>query len=325
MIFTKFPGDFAPLYGPLLFAFEDESEPRELEFFLLDGENLSTILKKRLHNTNAGEVNVAPLLRRRIQWEPQATPIGFSEASGRVQMITAVVEGAEATCHILPAWEGEEIPEVVISPMPDHRVLVRGEGEELFLNRGVARAELELFTPWKSVTQSYLSLHSESCQLFRLDSSGWAKEVVRAEVRLFDKQNEELQCLCYTLIEPPTEGIRLAWVSRLGSIEHYTFPVVKSISQKIENRDVVMTDGSRRRLRISLDELWEVTSAFEAPDMRRALSELATSQQVWQVDDAGEYHKVGIQTNSLQLHRHGALSTLQFTLCPTQKQLALWS
>ncbi len=325
MIFTQIPGDYAPLYGPLNFRFEDQEPPRELTFILLDSNDLSILATKRLWGTNSGEVNIAPLLRRRISWNPQATPMGFSLANTRIPEVTASVEGVEVTRRILPVWPEEEIPEVLLSPMPDRRVLIRGEGEELFLNRGVAMAELEIQTPWEKRVIPYRGGNPEEFQLFRFDSREWPEGACQAELRLLDTSLKVLHTLRYTLIEAPAEGLRVAWVSRLGSIEHYTFPVVKWIEQPQQERPIVLVDGRSKRLRVSLEENWQVTSAYETPEMQRALTELATTQAAWWIDEVGNYHEIGVESAPLKLQRYGLLSTLEFTLCPTRKQLSLWS
>lgn len=325
MLFTKTPGDCVPLYGAIVFAFGDQEAPRDLKVELYDARSDQLLFTKRFNQTNCGEINVAPLLRRLVRWEPTTRETGFVGAGGRELRIRVVVEDAEATCTVVPTLPDVEQPEVLFSTLPTSRVLVRGESEELLLAGSVGRAELLLYTPWEKTHTLYRAPLGGDMRLFWLNSSEWPEGVCRAELRIFSLVGQELATIHYTLIEPTAESLRVAWVSSLGSIEHYTFPVVEEVTLLDQQEAQTLADGSTRRLSARWGWRQRLTSAYEQQQVISALAEIATSQQLWWVDDEGLYHPVSVLPEPLTVERHGIISTLQFTLCSTVKQLSLWS
>ncbi len=70
----------------------------------------------------------------------------------------------------------------------------------------------------------------------------------------------------YQIIDTPHSAVRIAWVSHKGSIEHYTFPVVKQKSIS-ESHITTMT----------------LCSAYETNRVRETLSQIVKSPRLWVV------------------------------------------
>ncbi len=325
MLFTKTPGDCTPLYGAIVFAFGDQEAPRDLEVELYDDRSNQLLFTKRFSRTNCGEINVAPLLRSLVRWEPETRETGFEGAAGRELRIRVVVEDAVATCTVVPTLPDVEHPDVLFTTLPTSRVLVRGESEELFLAGSVGRAELLLYTPWEKKHSLYRAPMGSDMRLFHLNSSEWPEGVCHAELRIFNLVGQEQATIHYTLIEPTKESLRVAWVSSLGSIEHYTFPVVDEVMLLDQQEALTLADGSCRRLKARYGWRQRLTSAYEQREVIGALAEITTSPQIWWVDDRGLYHPVSALPEPLTVARRGTISTLQLTLCSPVKQLSLWS
>lgn len=325
MLFTATPGDCAPLYGAICFAFGDQEAPRDLELKLYDARTEELIATKHLYQTNQGEVNIAPLLRRRMAWEAEGHKTGFRSARKRVQQIRLEVEDATAECCILPILPTTTLVDPLYTTLPTSRILVRGRSEELFLSAKVGRAELRLYTPWGQSHTIYRPPIGADSLLFTLNSQEWPAEVCRAELQLSNLMGEELVTLRYTPVEPTEESLRVAWVSSTGSIEHYTFPVVEQVVLLEQEEAAQLANGNMRRLSARYGWQQRVWSAYERPEMIRALSEIATSPQLWWVDGSEVYHPLSVKPEPLTLERHGLISTLKFTFRSTAQQLSLWS
>ena len=118
------------------------------------------------------------------------------------------------------------------------------------------------------------------------------------------------------------EGCRIAWRSRAGSIEHYTFPVVKSVVQKIRKEQVLTDDAGYEDISIRDERTTTLASAFEPAAVIEALAEIAASPQVWKID-GDKYEEVDILTREQTIGRHGSLGCIEISLRPRQETRCL--
>lgn len=323
MIFTSTPETGASIYGPLLYTFADEEAPRDLTVEVIDNTTRQIIFTKRLYNTSSGQIDISPLLQRRLKWRPAATPAGFSSAGERTAFIQVRVEGVSVSRRFYPSSEPLEENKLLLSSMPTNRLLARGECEELLLPAGILRAEVERFTPEGSITEEFISEYALEPALFGLKSEGWESDVYRAELRLYGA--EQMLTLHYTLTEPLPEGVRVAWVGRQGSIEHYTFPVCLKRSESQHLNHERLTTGEHLTLQAAYEEQWQLLSAYESSARLAALAELGTAPAAWIITPDGEYRSVAVAEGERILRRYGYLSALEFTLTTTPQQQTLWS
>ena len=94
----------------------------------------------------------------------------------------------------------------------------------------------------------------------------------------------------YTLIPAAQEALRIAWRSCAGSIEHYSFPVIRSTTLRLE-------------------------SAYETPETLEPLAGLLLSPEVWILRN-GEYVPVDVRSEEAVIQRHGMLCSLEIVVRP---------
>ena len=322
MIFTQTPQNGASLYRPLIYAFGDEAAPRDLEIEVLDLDRRQKLATKRLYNTSSGMIEIAPVVRRTLNWQPEKTPLGFSAATDRVAHVQVRVEGVSVARCFLPYVEESPQP-LLFSTLPLKRLIARGEGEELLLDRDVLYAELERFTPKESTIETFYSDFTDQPALFRFTTAGMEPEVERLELRLYSTTREVI--LHYTLTNPIPGGMRVAWVGRGGSVEHYTFPIVERCSE-LQERDVAATaEGGCELLRGGYRRQWQLLSAYETPERLKALVELGTSPCIWIVSNLEGYLPVEVVAGERQILHQGLLTSLSFTLLEPLKEINPWS
>lgn len=108
-----------------------------------------------------------------------------------------------------------------------------------------------------------------------------------------------------------------------GSVEHYTFPAVRSTTVEGDKRRIRSPEGlaataGRAERRLCLE------SAFERPEVLEALAELTASVQVWRVDEQG-YTPVDAVTRQAVIDRRDALGTLSVEIRSTRNDAVPWS
>lgn len=323
MIFTTTPPNGASLYAPLIYEFGDDAAPRDLRVEILDAESRQKIATKLLRNCSSGRIDVAPLLRRRLRWDPASSPTGFSSATQRTAHVLVRVEGVSVIRRFLPFATQPPQP-LLLSTFPLRRLIARGESEELLLDRDVLYAEVERFTPRGSTVEEYISNHSEGPALFRFTTDGMEPEVERIEVRFYSTSQEVT--ISYALTQPLPGGVRVAWVGRGGSVEHYTFPSPEVCREVQRRSDLTLADGCDHLLESGYQRQWQLLSAYEVEDRLRALAELGTAPHAWIVGPEGEYLPVtATPSGEMILFRQGFLSALRFTLTEPLKTIRPWS
>ncbi|MFR3334225.1 MAG: hypothetical protein ACLTSJ_09890 [Alistipes communis] len=110
---------------------------------------------------------------------------------------------------------------------------------------------------------------------------------------------------------------QLAWRSSAGSIEHYTFPIEKSVTTETVKDRAYGTDGhltaaARTERRTTL------VSAYETRAVLEALSEITASPEVW-LAEGGGYTPVDVTTPAAVVHRHAAVNCLEIEIRPSAK------
>ncbi len=322
MQFTSVPANGASLCAPLIFAFGDQADPRTLDVEIYHAQSGDLLFKKRLYHTSAGEVDIAPLLRRLVRFDPSCIATGFFKLPNRFLPVRVRVEEASVERTFLPA---EHLPEgYLLTSMPTSRLLARGDKEELFLRPGITRAIVRYQTPTESTSRIFTNSDSTQPCGFGVTTHTLPEGVERMEVALY-VGNELAHTIHYTIIPVRSEGVRLAWVGRQGAIEHYTFPRCESRTEEQSRHEGLLAEGASRLLQATVQEQWLITSAYERTEVLEALAEIGTAPQLWLVSESGTYTPIGVKAGSHQLFRRGVLTAMQFTLCSTVKQLSLWS
>ena len=156
---------------------------------------------------------------------------------------------------------------------------------------------------------------------FRLNTRSFLPSVGTITVRIATA-GQTVAEIGYTVVPKCNEGCRIAWRSRAGSIEHYTFPVVKSVVQKIRKEQVLTDDAGYEDISIRDERTTTLASAFEPAAVIEALAEIAASPQVWKID-GDKYEEVDILTREQTIGRHGSLGCIEISLRPRQETRCL--
>ncbi len=311
MQFTSIPENFASYLHPLVYEFADDGAPRTLDLFVRDGLTGDTIAVKRLCNTSAGKVDIAPILRSRLTVAPLSTP-GFASASARALCIRTTVEEASETRWFLPA-ETAPGSSPLSSTLPVERPIGFGECDELTLGPNISRAEIEIATPAGTQKKVFSNLETGYPSLFRLDTTEAAADFTQILLSFCDRDGNICQQVRYIRIPRPEEAVRVAWFSRVGSLEHYTFPVRNRLAEKQEGESLRLCGGRRLRTRASHETLLTLTSAYERREILQALCEIGTARAVWVVTPDGRYLEADAKAEERTIAERGALSSLSFT------------
>lgn len=306
MQFTLVPPDYTPLGGEAVYAFE-AAQAATRDFRIVDVADNRLLGTKRFYAAASGRFDIAPYLRDRIVFAPATGPTGFAAAEGRSVTVRVETDGATAPVRtFLPGTTAGVAPQLRTS-LPRVRLLSPGECEEFTLLTAEP-CTATLFVRSGDTTEGITYRDTVGgLRLFRLDTADFPEAET---ITLSFGESGEVE---YRLAERPREAHRLAWVGRLGSVEHYTFPVEKLREaevqkERIRRRGGYATVGCRREVRTTL------VSAFETPGMAEAVAEILAAPAVWLAEDDGSYTPVDVLTDRAVFRRHGALCCLEITI-----------
>ena len=125
-------------------------------------------------------------------------------------------------------------------------------------------------------------------------------------------------------VTPAVQGqVRLAWRSSAGSVEHYTFPIVRTTTVRTERREA---EGPQGRVVAAAETDREIVlvSAYETRSMLEPLAELTATAAAWIVTEK-RYIPVDIATEEAVVQRRGTLSCLEIAIRPKRKKHAAWN
>lgn len=244
--------------------------------------------------------------------------------AGTVGTETANSEPAEtlrstATAPLRTFVPGQTVPTLpaLLTTMPRTRLIAAGESDELtFVTEGPCTVTVTAEAAGAATSKSY-RVSAGGFSVFRLDTRDFpGAETLTADAGACGK-------VVYSVIPATAGACRLAWHSSAGSIEHYTFPIEKSVRIEAAKTQAYGPDGyvtatattQRRRA---------LVSAYETREVLEALAEAVSSPDVWLVEK-GAYTPVDVTTDTVVVHRHGAVNCLEIEIRPKRKTGTAWT
>ena len=319
MTFTSLPEMFSSVFGPLAYTFSNAAET-ELFLEILSTRDGSRIGSKRFYNTPTGTLNIAPMVRKNIRFVPSSGMTGFCNSESRSASVQLAAGTTYSEVRTFVTAHDSVKPSRILTTMPSHRIIAYGESDEITCSN-TGQHTVTVTSDITAEALTYNAIGGEELTLFRLNTRSFLPSVGTITVRIATA-GQTVAEIGYTVVPKCNEGCRIAWRSRAGSIEHYTFPVVKSVVQKIRKEQVLTDDAGYEDISIRDERTTTLASAFEPAAVIEALAEIAASPQVWKID-GDKYEEVDILTREQTIGRHGSLGCIEISLRPRQETRCL--
>ena len=316
MIFTRIPQNYASLSGPAVFGFRNDGPARTLDVEIVDARTGVLLAARRFYRAATIEIDVAPVLRRSVGFDPSpAAATGFRGAEDRCARVFLRVEQVESPVRTFLACE-RPAAGVLATDMPAARLLGSGEQEELTLLPGAASVEVTAHADEQATAYRYAATDDPYPQLFRLCADDFP-QARRLTLRVLSAGGAVLSTLRYGIAPPPPGGVRLAWHGRSGAVEHYTFPIVRTLAEE-QRRTTAEGALAREFVAAEGEERLTLLSAYEPKATLRALAAIGTAPRIW-IADGGIYRRVEVLPAERSIVRHGTLRAMEVTLLPHGK------
>lgn len=323
MQFSLIPPENSPLGGAIRYEVRHNTA-EDIDVQLLDATTGVTLAAKRFASVTSAGFDAAPALRRCLRYAPETGATGFLSAADRHLKVTARAlltnhQDIAETADIRTFLPGTRIPEgsEILTSMPLGRLIPEGACDELTLFSEEKCSLTVSAVSADSVTAENYASPNSGLQVFRLDT----RDFPGAETILVDAG--ACGTVSYTVVPAREEAVRLAWRSREGSIEHYSFPIVESATHhtdkvRAEGADGVVVTAAKSDFRARL------VSAYESRGVLEALAGIIDAPEVWIVKEEG-YEPVDVTTDEATIHRHGTMSCLEIDIRSTRKNAITWN
>ncbi|MFI3264000.1 MAG: hypothetical protein SNG38_00285 [Rikenellaceae bacterium] len=293
-MFTNIPNNFSSLWGELPYEY-NITDSTNFIIEIIESSSRDILGVKKFYSSSSAKLNLAPLLFETML--PDASQLQFSTTITAACGFPAVALSdtqSESERRTFSYARGDVSPYTFLTSMPGNRLLYDGECDIITL---LAPSETTLsysisgirFSDRETVEISSgdYTFNTDALHHYIVAES-YSEEYCALYYTLYEEQ-EAIATYNYTLMADYTSGYRVAWISSMGSIEHYTFPV-------IEEQSYLSSGATVKTLR----------SAYGTATEIEALSEILSSPRVWRVD-ADEYTLLEVITTEQQIRCDGAL------------------
>ncbi len=293
-MFINIPNNFSSMWGELIYEYNSTDES-DILIEILDTESEETLGVKKFYSSSSAQLNLAPILFETSL--PEASQLQFSSTiTAACGFPSVALSDGDTSCEVRTFTFADSTisAPAALSSMPENRLLCKGERDIItIIAEDLAQLSYTItatrLSDGESVTLQKDSYSISSQALQHTISADSFSATYQALYYTLYSGGEAIASRNYTLSSEATTGYRVAWLSKRGSIEHYTFPVV-------EEQNYLSSGATTRTLR----------SAYGTAEEVEALSEIISSPCVWRVS-GDEYSELEILTTEQQIRSLGEL------------------
>lgn len=320
MKISKLSNDFTPLQSGLLFGIDNESDtPSDMIVEIVDTQSGEVVATQLLRNATYAEVNIAPYVVGLNERKPTtASFTTISELPVRRFMVRCEdVESEEIAisvnrCNINPV--------TTLTTMSSSRRISYGEHDEVVVIASPQDTVTAIVTADDGMSIEAELTTSEGAVVVNIGTYDFVGDVTELEVSILCN-GEEVTQLHYDFVPRGGDAVRVAWLSSVGSIERYTFPVSHKSRRSVERIGLHSTEGpcvvgGESRSYISLRSYYEPKALIEV------LTEIVASPKVW-IERGGTISGVEVTSDTLEYNIFNEPSAVALTLCTTREEVAL--
>ncbi len=301
-MFINIPENYSSLRGELIYDYSI-SEPEDIVIEVKDSDSGELLGVKKFYSTTSASINVAPIILADIDSREVVTQANFSTGVGYLRSVTLSVGETSSEERTFTISEQEESLLQFVTTMPKARILGAGECDNLLVlspkyeTLAISIALTPIDDQGEVVSWPFATYGNSLDKVFTVCADNFNSNYQAAVVTL--KSNNETFDEIYYLFSDSDEnqgGYRIAWLSKRGSIEFYTLPLVSEVLHK--------SDGSIER---------QLRSAYGTREEMEALMGILSSERVWGVVD-DEFAEIEVITTESTLLEAGALQLLNLRI-----------
>ncbi len=299
-MFINIPNNYSSMWGELTFEYNSTLDS-DIVITVKDEITEEVVAVKKFYSSTDAKINVAPILFDTML--PTATKMDSGVTTPTVGFPKiSVLAGSDTTDTLTFTYAREAVePPIVLTTMSSNRLLYPNESDSITV-LVAAGATIKSYIEGTPLSEQSAPLYATTIssvdggvRVITINADDYNDEYSALKVILYadDIAFGEIN---YTLSSDSAPGYRVAWISSMGSIEHYTFPIIEE--------QVRMSSGATT---ISL------RSAYGTAQEIDALGDIITSPTIWRVTSQ-DYTTVELLTTELATRQSGSLTIANIKL-----------
>lgn len=286
MKFTLLPKTYSSYREPLIYEFDTQAAPADVEVRVVEATTGEVIGRKMLYGVSTARVDIAPFVRRAAEVKlPDKVEYSQMLTTGVQIKVKVEVAGVSSSARNFIAAK--------IDTSKTHFMLL----SEQISRRTMARDEFDIIPFYSSpdaVVEVLVEAMGKSYGYLTLEHATGGQAAVAVTALDFDDGPEELRVtfkvdgeveaeLEYELKANLRGARRLAWLNSSRSPELYTFPMRKSVLVESVRHHIESMLG-REAAAVERNGELKVLSAYEPQAQLEALGRIIHSERVWLVE-----------------------------------------
>lgn len=303
MKFTTQPQNLSPVDAGLVYAFDTESdEPRDVQVSIIEYDSYETVGRQTLCSVTNGSFDIAPYVRPFMSQRPTMAR-GTTLIDAQCYQFVVEIDGVRSRILTVSDNRVDVVAGSWLSTMTEHRRICPGERDEIrIFCRPGEMLDARVVSDDGMMMNSLLEPENGAAVL-RIDTCDFAEDTRTLEVRIVCS-SKFVRTIYYSFAKRYPNDLRLAWLSSVGTVERYTFPIVRSIARNTTRTAVVGADGKRCTVGCESEQCIRIVSDFERRGVIEALADIARSPKVW-TEGALALTEVEVLTTASTLYEYG--------------------
>lgn len=319
---SKTSNDFTPIFQGLLFTIQSD-EATDITVDIFNATSNTVIGTKSLSNITEAVIDIAPYINRSLDSTKPLTGASRLEECHAESYYITVSDAINL-----------EISDTLIV-CNNLEQTSHGVHTSLSLSRNISYKEeddLRIYAPPQTtITAEITSDAGDSLSLELFSTLGVAQ--LHINTADFSPSTKELtvkiyfndslfQSVSYNLIPRYKGAQRVVWVSDKGTIERYTFPVVKSKELKVVRHTTTNSLGQLQTIRLRKSKIYTLVSEGLTDATLEGLAAIIAAPKVWFEED-GVFNEVTVGQSDIKYHNFGNISSLSITFTELGEEVAL--
>ncbi|MBR5886301.1 MAG: hypothetical protein IKY93_06575 [Alistipes sp.] len=309
------PEDFTPVRDGVVFVVESQKRS-DFVVKIYEVESGEEVGRKRLYSTKRAVVDIAPYVADMAGLFIPTKGLSELRAVDAQQYMIEVEESDVVVARSEAVWVSSNIAKDVVGinsifSTSGCRKMCYGDEDDIRINSGEQGLITVDVLADTGESYNYNIQTYSGLALFHLSTAMFGKAVKNLAVGIYFN-GDFLQGIEYQIIQSPTDAVRLMWYTSVGTLEHYTFPIVHSrVVEAAARRRYVSASGYQSSC-TSVERLKIGTKRCSQGELQ-ALSTLITAPKVW-IEGAEDYEEVVVADNEAVVYQLGKVGQMSVVI-----------
>lgn len=319
LTFIQQPKDFTPITQGVLFTIESDSVS-DMFIEIFDTQNHSLIGSKVVKGRKSAVIDIAPYVAALITpTTSQSTTCSIDQAPAKMFHIEVSTADSFIESRIVTLSDNSEYPQQTVhTTMPLERTISLGECDDirLYTDKQCTIAAQIVASPGQVISLESVSQSGAANIHLATDSFSSNTEMIYIDIYCNDTLEKTLR---YKVVPKFKNAVRIAWRSPIGSIERFTFPILKRKSYTVDKSIARNSNSESQIISCHGATLLIVQSGSVKQSLAEALAQAILATNVWIETDT--LSKAVVTDNEVTTHAFKSLASITLTLKCNEKEI----